>query len=283
MSKATAQELYRLYNEKNLSQREIGERYGVGQAAVSNWMSELGVKTDRAGEWSEKEKKILKERYPCQKEEIKNKLPERTWNAIKLKAMSLGLAREQEKYRNSNEVKEQLRELAENNKILVDWDRKAEISYVLGVIDGDGFTDGRGTFGLETTSEGFAIKFSSFLEEIGLNPTIGDREDKKAVWGSSLNFYKWLEDMSYGDKFVWLKEEGDFWKYIEGAYDSDGDFSNPGPRICSYDEEEKEFLNRILTYLGLKNTIQQNNVYVWVEGKDRFFDNVDPVYDRRRP
>ncbi|PSH02434.1 MAG: hypothetical protein BRC26_00585, partial [Nanohaloarchaea archaeon QH_8_44_6] len=113
--------------------------------------------------------------------------------------------------------------------------RKSEISYVLGVLDGDGFTDGRGTLGLETVSEDFAVKFSSFLGRIGLNPTIGDREDKKAVWASSLNFCEWLRDMGYEEKFRWLKEEGDLWKYIEGAYDSDGDLSHPGPRICSYD------------------------------------------------
>jgi len=58
MSKASAEELYRLYNEENLSQRQIGDRFNVGQTAVSNWMDELGVETDRAGKWSEEEKEI---------------------------------------------------------------------------------------------------------------------------------------------------------------------------------------------------------------------------------
>ncbi|PSH01398.1 MAG: hypothetical protein BRC26_03610, partial [Nanohaloarchaea archaeon QH_8_44_6] len=77
--------------------------------------------------------------------------------------------------------------------------------------------------------------------------------------------------------------EGDIWKYIEGAYDSDGDFSNSGPRLCSYDEEEKKFIKRIYDHLGLESSIQTNNVYVKVSSADQFFKNVDPVYKKRRP
>lgn len=283
MSKASAEELYRLYNEENLSQREIGEKFGVGQAAVSNWMSELGVETDRAGKWSEKEKEILKKNYPDEKEKLKEELENRTWNAIKLKAMDLGLARDQEDYRYSEEVKEKLRGLAEESQVHADMDKKAEVSYVLGVLDGDGFTDNRSTLGLETASQDFAEKFVSYLDKIGLNPNIGDRRDKKAVWASSMEFQEWFSAMDYEEKFEWLKMEGDFWKYLEGAYDSDGNLSNPGPRICSYDSEEKKFLKRILDYLGLEASIQQNNVYVKVDGKEKFFRNVNPVYEKRAP
>ncbi|PSH02433.1 MAG: hypothetical protein BRC26_00580 [Nanohaloarchaea archaeon QH_8_44_6] len=81
-------------------------------------MSELGVETDRAGKWYEEEKEILKKNYPDEKEKLKNELENRTWNAIKLKAMDLGLARDQEEYRYSEEVKEQLRNLAEDSKYL---------------------------------------------------------------------------------------------------------------------------------------------------------------------
>ena len=283
MSKASAEELYRLYNEENLSQREIGEKFGVGQAAVSNWMSELNVETDRAGKWSEKEKEVLKKNYPEEKGKLKEELEDRTWNAIKLKAMDLGLARNQDEYRYSEEVKEKLRDLAEESKIHADMDKKEEISYVLGVIDGDGFTDNKGTIGLETASQDFAEKFVSYLNKIGLNPNIGDRRDKKAVWASSLEFQEWFSSMGYSEKFEWLKYEGDFWKYLEGAYDSDGDLSHPGPRICSYNTEEKKFLKKILDHLGLQASIQQNNVYVSTESKERFFDKVDPVYEKRRP
>lgn len=89
--------------------------------------------------------------------------------------------------------------------------------------------------------------------------------------------------MGYSEKFEWIKHEGDFWKYLEGAYDSDGDLSHPGPRICSYDDQEKNFLKRILDYLSLEANIQQNNVYVSTESKERFFDKVDPLYEKRRP
>lgn len=283
MSKASAEELYRLYNEENLSQREIGEKFGVGQAAVSNWMSELNVETDRAGKWSGKEKEILKKNYPEEKEKLKEELENRTWNAIKLKAMDLDLARNQEDYRNSEEVKEQLRNLAEDNKIHANMDKKTEISYVLGVLDGDGFTDNKSTLSLETASKDFAEKFVSYLDKIGLNPNIRDRENKKAVWASSMEFQEWFSAMGFSEKFEWLKKEGDFWKYLEGAYDSDGDLSHPGPRICSYDSEEKKFLKKILDHLGLEASIQQNNVYVKVASSESFFENVNPVYEKRAP
>lgn len=247
-------------------------------------MSELNVETDRSGKWSEEEQQILKEGYPDEKEKLKKNLTNRTWNAIKLKAMDLGLSRDQEEYRHSEEVREKLKELTEENKIEINWDEKIIISYILGVLDGDGFTGNKGTLGLETVSEDFAVKFSSSLSNVGFNSTLGSRKGgKSAVWASSIDFQKWYDELSYQNKFEWLDENDGFWSYIEGAYYSDGDLSLPSPRICSYDDKEKKFLKKILTKLGVECTIQQNNVYVRMKSKEKFFDNVNPVYDKRTP
>ncbi len=283
MSKASAEELYRLYNEENLSQREIGERYGVGQAAVSNWMSELNVETDRAGKWSEKEKQILKKRYPDEKQELKEKLADRTWNAIKLKAMDMGLARDQEEYRHSDEVKNQLQALSEENSIDPDFDAVDAFSYVLGVIDGDGFHDNSGTIGLEVKDEEFAQKFMENLEAIGLNPNSGERRGKKTVWASSKLLVERLKDIK-DSKVKWLKEEGEVWSYLEGQYDSDGNLHPSGsPRICSYDGEEKERIRELLKFVGVESNIQQNNVWITKSCSSTFFEKINPVLDRRRP
>jgi len=208
---------------------------------------------------------------------------DRSWNSIKLKAMDLGLARDHNEYRKSDEVKEQLRGLAAENAIEVDFGEIELVSYVMGVVDGDGFHDLEGTIGLEVKNPDFADKFSVALEDIGLNPSQGERRGKVTVWASSKSFVDWLIDLSWDTKLEWLSESGDRWSYLEGAYDSDGDFSHPGPRICSYDEAEKAFVKNVLESLGLEANLQQNNVYVPVSSKDEFFANVNPVYERRRP
>jgi transcriptional regulator with XRE-family HTH domain len=280
MTKVSAEELYRLYHEENLSQRQIGERLGVTQSSVSNWMSEHDIKSDIASSWTEKEKRVLKQNYPGDKSEISELLPERSWNAIKLKAMDLGLARNQEEYRNSEELAEKCRKLAEENEIDVKFDETESLSYILGVIDGDGFHDNNGTIGLEVKDSEFAEKFVENLKALGLNPNTGQREGKEAVWASSQVVVAWLQNLQ--NKVDWLSDEGDAWKYIEGQYDSDGNLHPCGsPRICSYDEQEKKIVQKILQNLNVECNIQQNNVWVAKSSSNKFFNNVNSVLDRR--
>ncbi|MFB6191141.1 MAG: hypothetical protein ABEJ64_01835 [Candidatus Nanohaloarchaea archaeon] len=246
-------------------------------------MSECGVDSGYSF-WSEKEEKLLRENYKdVSKSEMLSLLPERSWESIKLKAIDLGLTTPLVEHRQSEEVLEQLRENAEENMVEVDFHKKRLVSYVMGVIDGDGFHDGSSAIGLETKSERFADKFSDALGDIGLNPGRGTRRGKETVWASSRQFVSWLMQFDYDSKFRWLRNSGKIWEYIEGAYDSDGDFSHPGPRICSYDEKEKEFIYRLAVTLGLEASIQSNNVYIRTSSREKFFENVDPVYEKRRP
>jgi len=281
MSKISAEELYRLYHEEDLSQRQIGERLGVTQSSVSKWMSKYGIKSDIVSPWTEEEKHILRENYPGNKSEISEKLPERSWNAIKLKAMDLGLARDQEEYRQSQEVAEKCRKLAEENEIDVKFEEAEVLSYVLGVIDGDGFHDNNGTIGLEVKDLEFAEKFVGKLEILGLNPNTGQRRGKEAVWASSQVLVEWLQNLE--NKIDWIFDEGSAWKYIEGQYDSDGNLHPSGsPRICSYDEQEKKLIQQILQNLNVECNIQQNNVWVAKSSSNKFFNNVNSVLDRRK-
>lgn len=281
MAKASAEELYRLYHEEGLSQRQIGEKLGVTQSSVSKWMSEYNIKSDIASPWTEKEKRILKQNYPGDKSEISELLPERSWNAIKLKAMDLGLARNQEEYRNSEEVADKCRRLAEENEIDVKFEKTEALSYILGVIDGDGFHDNNGSIGLEVKDPEFAEKFVEKLEALGLNPNKGQRRGKEIVWASSRILVEWLED--FEDKVDWLFDEGNTWKYIEGQYDSDGNLHPCGsPRICSYDEKEKKMIQQLLQNLNVECNIQQNNIWVAKSSSKRFFNNVNSALDRRK-
>lgn len=285
MEKLNKEVLVRYYVEKDFSQREIAEKFDLTQSCISKKMKKFGIDSDHTGFWSEEEEQKLSQNYRQKsKKEVMSLLPDRSWEAIKLKAMDLGLARDQEEYRKSDEVRERLRKNAEEKMVEIEYDKIDHVSYVLGVIDGDGFHDKKGTIGLEVKLGGFADKFKRSLEEIGFNPGRGQRRGKETVWASSTEFIEWLSGFDWETKFRWLKEEGDVWKYIEGAYDSDGDFSNSGPRICSYDAEEKNFIHRILTEtLGLEASIHQNNVYVKVSSRGKFFENVDPVYEKRKP
>jgi len=281
MSQISPEELYELYHKEGLSQREIGERFDVSQSAVSKWMNKYDIKSRAPSKWSEKEKKLLKDNYPGDKSKISSLFPERSWNAIKLKAMDLDLARDQEEYRRSEEVAKNCRRLSRQNEIEVDFSNKKALSYVLGVIDGDGYHDNSGTIGLEVKDELFANKFIERLEELGLNPNKGEKRGKTSVWASSQVLVNWLMDLD--EKLDWLKKEGDPWKYIEGQYDSDGNLHPSGsPRICSYDEEEKLFVQKLFEYLGIEANIQQNNVWVTKPSSEKFFGNIDPVLERRK-
>ena len=194
----------------------------------------------------------------------------------------MGLARSQEELRNSDEIKEKMRELAEENKIEIDWGNKAKISYIVGVVHGDGYDDSKGTIGLEVKDQEFADKFMENLRIIGLNPNSKMRRGKINVWAASIELVSWLNAVE-NEIRDWLLNEGSPWDYIEGLYDSDGNLHPSGsPRICSYDEESKEFIQGLLTELQIESNIQQNNVWVSSSSADKFFENIDPVPERRR-
>lgn len=279
-----AEKIRKLYHVENLTQKEIANRLELTQPCISKKMKKYNIDSDYKGFWTEDEEEKLRGMYRnSSREELDRAFPERSWNAIKLKAMDLGLAKPMEEHRNSEEVKKILKENAEKNAVEVGFEKKQEISYIMGVVDGDGYTDNTGAVGLEVKNPDFANKFSEKLSSVGLNPGRGQRRGKETVWASSKELVEWLEDFDYMSKFRWLFQKGEPWSYIEGAYDSDGDFSHVGPRICSYDEEEKKFVRKILEKLGLVCSIQSNNVYVRKSSKQKFFDNVNPVYDRRSP
>lgn len=283
MAKVTGNKLRELYIEKEMTQDEIAEKLGVTQPYISRKMKALDIESRYSDFWTEQDEKKLEEIYLEEdKEEIKSEFPDRTWNSIKLKAMELGVARSQEEYRKSDELKKQLEELADQSKIDVDFANTDTISYILGVVDGDGFHDNKGTIGLEVNSEKFADKFIQNLEDIGLNPGKGRKDGKFTAWASSLDLVRWIMDKDKQDKIKWLKEEGDPWKYIEGQYESDGNIHPSGsPRICSYDELEKRFLLQIFDFLDMDVSIQQNNVWVSKKHRDKFFNNINPVIRKK--
>lgn len=270
--------LRELYVKEEMTQGEIADELGYSQPYISRKMSEHDIDSSYAF-WAEEEEEYLRENYQSSsKEEILEHFSDRTWKALKDKARDLGVAMTAEERRNSEEVLQRLRKNSEENAIKIDLENSPVISYLLGVLDGDGFTDNKGTVGLEAKDKPFVKKFMRKLREAGFNPGNGMKDEKHTVWASSLQFTNWYENLSDDQKFEWLKEKGNFWKYIEGQYESDGNIHPSGsPRICSYDEQEKLLIKRIFDCLGIHANIQQNNVWVSKTSAEDFFQSISPV------
>ncbi|MFP4117212.1 MAG: hypothetical protein ACLFQ8_03635 [Candidatus Aenigmatarchaeota archaeon] len=279
--------LIELYKERGMTQGEVADKFGVSQPLISRKLKGFGIETRSHDKWTDEEEEILKENYlKAGKEKMLELLPKRNWEAIKLKAMKLGVARSAAEYNKSEEVVERLRKFAKKNTNELKFNKKKEMAYVLGVIDGDGFHDKKSTIGLEVKSSDFADKFSKYLGKIGLNPGRGKRSgrDRETVWASSKKLIEWVENFTREDKKQWLLQSEEIaWKYIEGRYESDGNIHPSGsPRICSYDEKSIEFLADVLGKLGVKCNEQQNNVWVSKSNVDVFFENINPVIRNRR-
>ena len=272
------EDLKSLYIDQGMTRGEIADELGYSQPYISRKLSEFEIESNYSF-WSEDEVKFLEENYgDMSRKEIMQNFPERTWGAVKDKARDLGVAMSAEERRNSKELLELLRKNSEENAIDIDFSLAEEISYIIGVLDGDGYTDNNGTVGLEAKDSVFTEKFRDMLEFVGFNPGTGERRGKNTVWGSSLKFTEWYENLSDEDKIEWLQSEGNFWKYIEGQYESDGNLHPSGsPRICSYDEKEKKMIKNIFDILSIQSTIQQNNVWVAKKHADIFFEKTDPV------
>ena len=282
MPPITEKELHNLYHVQGLTQAKIAERLEVSQSSVSKWMKSLEINSKYAGSWTKEEINLLKENYPGEESDISPLFPERTWNAIKLKAMEIGVSRDQEEYRKSEEFTNKLREISEQNKIKVRFERKDSLSYVLGVVDGDGYDDSKGSIGLEVIDKEFAEKFIRNLKMLNLNPNSGKRRGKFTVWASSTDLVDWFREVEE-NKVEWLTEDGNPWLYLKSLYDSDGNLHPSGsPRICSYDEDSKKLIHNLFSKLGITSNIQQNNVWVSAISRDKFFENIDPVLERRR-
>lgn len=270
-----------LYHGEGLTQQEIAEKLDLNQPFVSEKMKENGIETRSHEAWTKKEEKVLRENYlETSKEKLLSLLPKRTWSAIKAKALKLGISRPLEEYRKSDEVKKKLRSLAEENMIEVDFEKKEVLSYVMGVIDGDGFHDREHTIGLEVKSPEFANKFAEKLKKLGLNPGRGNREDRQreTVWASSKQLIKWYMDLSKEEKLEWLEEEGSEWDYIEGRYESDGNIHpSGGLRIVSYDGKELSFLEKLFSKLDIGCRRQKFNLWISRTSAGKFFAKTNPV------
>lgn len=279
-------EILRLY-KKGMTQKEIGRRFGWTQSGMSELMKRYDLRTESDIPWAKEEEELLKRNYlRLSKKDILQLFRKRSWGAIKLKALKLNLARSKEEYSHSNEVKQRLKKLAKKRLIKPRFNKKKDLAYILGVLDGDGYTNRRETIGLETKTKEFAEKFKRKLRNIGLNSNMGFSEKKNhwLVWGSSKKLVLWYLSLSDKKKKRWLLKEKIAWEYFNGLYDSDGALHPCGcPQICCHNLKERVFINKLLTALGISSNIHKDKVWIRARSRSDFFSNVYSVISYRNP
>ena len=279
----TIEELY----QNGMKQKDIGKMFGWSQPGISELMKHYNIQTRKKKQWSKNEEKLLRKYYLKKpKDNLLKIFSDRNWRAIKLKAHFMGLSMNATEYRKSDEVRNRLRELSKKRMIKINYKRKKDIAYILGVIDGDGYTDKKSTIGLETISLEFIKKFMKGLKIIGINPNYCARKERKqwVSWGCSKQFVDWYSSLTPKKKSIYLKRNDTIWRYIEGLYDSDGALHPCGcPQICGYNIEKNKFVGDLLTYLNIENTVHKDKVWIRARSTKDFFKNVKCVIDKRNP
>lgn len=273
-------EVIRLY-EQGLTQAEVAQRVGTVQANVSRILDAHDVETGFTKWWEVEEIEFLRENYPPESEAAKQEIVAelcvegRTWKAVRDKAESLGLTRPEEEYRGSEDNRRILQKAT--RRIEIDLDRPF-VGYVVGVLDTDGYTNGRNQIGLEVVDRAFVDKFERKLAELGFNPETSESggSDKDVLYACSQQFVQWYETEL--DRFELTREQKRL--YLEGVFEGDGTIHKTGYcMICSTDLEFKRFVSEFLEEeFGFSTRIWQDGVsLVPKEQRERFLTLIDPV------
>jgi len=235
--------LKRLYWDERKSISEISEELGMTTSAIywrmKKWeiprrSPKEGLKIAREkgkgrhpDAYSKREEEILREHYKTMpREELLDLLPNRSWESIKTKASKMNL--ERDIYHN--------RFIPRYNKTL---------SYVLGVIYGDGWVCESGRkgrdvkekmVGLENRNKKFVQSFVETLEDLGLHAYVTEKEKygKKFYRGVSYSssFVEWFEELDFSEVQDFVSEDSFFYPFVRGFYESEGSICRPKKKTC---------------------------------------------------
>ena len=208
----------------------------------------------------------------------------RDWNSIKNKAYSLGITQKK-----SIHTINRAKDVSILNTTDIDRNKKEDISYIIGVIDGDGWCSKSNRWstyqiGLETKHKPFANKFFKKLVKIGLNPMF-----KKL---SNDNWLICVTSKSLGELYIridrekYLSNNNLIWRYLDGMYDSEGHLHKKRyPMICTTSEEIKSILVKLLNKVNIYPNIHYKHgnvdkVYIPAKYADDFLSNIISVYSK---
>ena len=231
--------------------------------------------------WTVEEVEKLKELYPkAPIEELLKAFPNRSYNAIQLKAERLGLKRDIGK------------------KIVLN---KPKLAYVLGVLMGDGsvYVHKRGyRIELHVRDEEFARSFAEALKALGLNPWIGGPyephsgkkpEYKVVAYSKDLAMsYQQMQHLERLKEF--LSDNTLFINFLRGFYESEGCLYKPTSyrRLLIYNNNADllQYICERLQDFGIKASIREYRKGEWCleiwKKKDiaKFLRLVKPVIKR---
>lgn len=172
----------------------------------------------------------------------------------------------------------------------VDLEPSSPLSYVVGVILGDGYVtkDGRDRrVGLHCANKVFALSFKESLSEIGLNPRLYEEKcDMFRVIASSIQFYRWFENTKFNSNHDLISTyPRDF---IRGIYESEGSIDEE-ITIYSTKENNSNLYFNVLKRLGFrprkvemerKDKPNEFNVVVRKSLIPKFMDKINPAIKR---
>jgi len=150
------------------------------------------------------------------------------------------------------------------NQIKPNLKNKRILSYILGVIKGDGFVYKRGYcyfVGLDSSDKEFSLSFLEALKKVNLNPSMF--LNKKGYWrtiGSSKLFYKWYKSLNFKQiKQIAFKYPKEF---IRGFYESEGCYHMAQKKysriiIVNTDERLIKLVKKLIENLGFKTNLYQ--------------------------
>jgi len=157
----------------------------------------------------------------------------------------------------------------------VDFTEEEALSYILGVLIGDGGThkSRKGEFLVELnqTRKKFAQSFKKALEKIGLNPGVYGPYQPKDEGHSPLYMTKahskllveWFEQFDLGKIFEYVvKDLANAREFIRGIYESEGSnviSSSWRLTIVSTERKKLEIVDRVLNRIGFKFRFKEVN------------------------
>jgi len=185
-------------------------------------------------------------------------LPNRSWEAIKLKAERLGL----ERYRKP-----------------FDSEMDEDLAYILGVLYGDGWVskcpkgESPGfnyNIGMEVTSRKFRNQFYDSLEAKRLNPFKYYRKDY-GYWGAgahSAAFYEWFTELNLRDIEKLVSKTEFIKQFIRGFYESEGSLCYTSTKRNYCDSTRRDYYKTCSMTNSSKNLLELVNDFLLKLGID---------------
>jgi len=154
--------------------------------------------------------------------------------------------------------------------IIPDFTKKKYLSYILGVLLGDGYVTkscrkypSDYTIGLTCCERDFTLSFMQALKEINLHPNLQLIKRKKPkhrnVWRThaySNEFGNWYKSLSIVD-IEKIVMEGDLKEFIRGFYESEGTNAKNGIQFSNTNYEIISFVKKIIEEEGFKTSFHE--------------------------